>query len=274
MKNQPENSIIRSGIYRGNVRHRRFTPRLRTFQHGVCYFYLDLSEISDLFSIPFLFSSRGPSLFGFRREAYLGPPNIPLDQAVRDHVENESGVRPTGPIRLLSQISYFGFAFNPVSFYYCFDDSGDKVKKIVAEITNTPWGERHAYVLMASGTGTQTFEFDKRFHVSPFLDMDFKYRWGFSSPSDLLNIHMENHRVVGKAFDATLTLKRHSWTTWNIFRSVATQPLMTLKTLALIYLHAALIYLRRIPFVAHPASRGEPHPRGTTGAIQSKGESP
>jgi DUF1365 family protein len=264
-------SPIRSGIYRGKVRHRRFTPCERKFEHSVCYFYLDLDEVPKLFSIPTLFSDRGPSLFGFRRQAYLGPTDIPLDQAVRDQVEREAGFRPTGPIRLLTQITYFGFSFNPVTFYYCFDDSGSMVRAIVAEITNTPWGERHAYVLVASGDGTQKFEFDKRFHVSPFLDMAFKYRWGFSSPDALLNIHMENHRESEKTFDATLTLSRESWSSWNVIKAIAFQPFMTMKTLVLIYLHAAIIYLRRIPFVAHPRSEGKPHPLGT-GAIHAKGE--
>jgi DUF1365 family protein len=273
--------MIESAIYRGTIRHRRYSPKRREFAHSVCYFYLDLAEIPARFSVRGLFSDRGPSLFGFRRDAYLGPVELPLDEAVRRRVEAESGRRPLGPIRMLAQISYFGLTFNPVVFYYCFDESGEKITDIVTEITNTPWGERHTYVLTAGEAGPRstTFEFAKRFHVSPFLGMDYRYRWSISAPLGRLGIHMENHATGSDSFtdeeatfDATLMLKRTGWSGFAVAGALLHQPFMTATTLFLIYLHAAVIWVRGIPFLDHPKSRGEEHPRGKATAIRALSE--
>jgi DUF1365 family protein len=243
---------MKSAIYWGSIRHRRFETKSRQFRHPVTYFFLDLAEIPKLFSHPWFFSDRGPSLFGFRRKAYLGPTELPLDEAVRRRVETESGRRPKGPIGMLTQITSFGHTFNPVTFYYCFDESGDRVTDIIAEITNTPWDERHSYVLSAGDS--LNFEFDKKFHVSPFLGMDYRYRWAFSEPGSFLTAHLENYKsgAAKAAFDATLTLKRSPWTGWNLFLALLRRPMGSLVTLFLIYIHAAVIWLRRIPYVQHP----------------------
>ena len=124
------------------------------------------------------------------------------------------GVVPSGPIRVLTHLRYFGYIFNPVTFYYCFDESGTQVETILAEITNTPWKERHAYVLPAASARRDErvmhFQFDKEFHVSPFWPMDMHYDWRFTAPEERLHVHMENWREDRRAFDATLTLERES----------------------------------------------------------------
>ncbi len=259
---------MKSAIYTGKIRHRRFETKHREFDHSVTYFFLDLAEIPTLFSKPWLFSETGPSLFGFRRKAYLGPTDLPLDEAVRRRVAAESGRRPTGPIRMLTQITSFGHTFNPVTFYYCYDESDEWVTHIVAEITNTPWGERHSYVLTArppleprpGQTKIQSliFDFEKRFHVSPFLGMDFRYHWAFSRPNTSLNIQMENRKggTDRVAFDATFRLKRTPWTKRNLFFTLLRRPFGSLVTLSLIYIHAAAIWLRGIPYVQHPKNLG------------------
>lgn len=271
---------MNSAIYTGHVRHRRFTPKTRVFRHSIRYLYLDLAEIPALFDRRLLLSMRAPALLHFRRSAFLGPRDLPLDEAVRRKVEEASGRRPRGPIRLLTQIGAFGITFNPVSFYYCFDETGDHITDIVAEITNTPWGERYAYVLRAENGAD--FEFEKRFHVSPFLDMDQRYRWRFSAPGGTIAIQMEN-RAVGASesgdsspiFDATLTLRRRAWSPRALAANFLFHPFHAIGTLALIYAHAFVIWARGIPFVPHPAGRGEPHPRGDARAIPSlSGEPP
>ncbi len=156
-----------SCIYEGAIRHRRTEPR-REFRHRLALFYLDLDELPSL--LDGRLTAARPGLLRFRRRDYLGPATRPLDHAVRDAVETHTGARPAGPVRVLTQLRSFGHYFNPVSFYYCLDGAGEQVEAVVAEVTNTPWGERHAYVL-PGGWGS----FDKALHVSPFMGMDHRY---------------------------------------------------------------------------------------------------
>lgn len=252
-----------SAVYTGTVRHRRFEPRVRVLAHSVTYFFLDLEEIPRLFRFPFLFAYDRPALFSFVRKHFIGGRKEPVKSiadTVRERVREKHGFTPEGPIRLLAQISYFGFCFNPVVFYYCYDRTGERLEAIVAEITNTPWNETHAYVLRCSPSenARQKFEFEKTFHVSPFLSMDYGYAWTFTKPTNSLVVHMENHpnaRNPGAKsvhFDATLTLHRHEWSFRAVAGALFRQPFMTLKTLSLIYIHAGILWMRRFTFYPHP----------------------
>ncbi|MEM7517415.1 MAG: DUF1365 domain-containing protein, partial [Planctomycetota bacterium] len=190
-----------SAIYRGRVTHVRSTPRPHRFSYRTTFLYLDLAELPHLFEGRLLWSFERRNLANFRRADYLGPTDVPLEQAVRDRVEKETGQRPTGPIRLLTRVRRFGWVFNPVSFYYCFDATGEALEAVVAEITNTPWNERHAYVLQAESPDAELeqsarsvegrdFVFDKAFHVSPFFGMDQSYSWRLSRPEEKIGVWM------------------------------------------------------------------------------------
>ncbi len=216
--------------------------------------YLDLAELPELFDGTPCWSARRRALAWFKRADYLGPTNVPLDHAVRDLVEARTGARPKGPIRLLTHLRYFGYCMNPVSFYYCFDESGATLETIVAEITNTPWKERHQYVLPVADAAARLkrFGFDKDFHVSPFLPMDMQYRWSFNQPEDRLFVHMQNHRNGEQMFDATLALKHQPVSTFRLLCILATFPLMTLKVIAAIHWQALRLWVKRTPVFDHP----------------------
>ncbi len=204
---------MKSCLYTGTIRHRRFAPRRNDFRYRIYLTLVDLAEMPQLFDRFWLWSARRPALAWFRRADYHGDPRVPLDAAVRDLVERETGARPQGPIRLLTHLRYFGWVMNPVSFYYVYDATDSHVESIVAEITNTPWDERHAYVLRVAdaervGARALRWQFDKVFHVSPFLPMDMRYDWRFTEPGEALHVHMENWRNGAAEFDATLVLKR------------------------------------------------------------------
>ena len=116
----------------------------------------------------------------FRRADHLGPAERSLDESVRDLVEARLGWRPGGPIRLLTHLRYFGLVMNPVSFYYCFNACEERVEAVVAEVTNTPWRDRHCYVLDLRDVPLSKMpraRHAKELHVSPFLEMDLEYRW-------------------------------------------------------------------------------------------------
>jgi DUF1365 family protein len=182
-------------------------------------------------------------------------------------------LRPAGPIRLLTHPRYFGYGFNPVSFYYCYEADGETLAAIVAEINNTPWGEQHCYVLPARAShGTADhklrFQFGKDFHVSPFLPMDMDYDWRFAPPGDRLLVHMENWQDGEALFDATMTLERAPITAGSLAACLATYPLMTGKVAFAIYWQALRLWLKRTPFFTHPDKTGAGH-RTHAGRIES-----
>lgn len=250
---------MQSCIYRGSVRHRRFHPTLHAFSYSLFMMYLDLEELPTLFTGRWLWSSERFALAQFRRADHLGDPHLPLDRAVRDLVEQRLGQRPQGPIRLLTHLRYFGYCFNPVSFYFCYDPSGRRVETIVAEVTNTPWNEQYSYVLgeafnKAPGN-KKHYRFGKTFHVSPFIDMDTDYDWRFCEPGRQLTIHMENRNAGGKFFDTTMTLTRKEISGAALAIALARYPFMTGKVIAAIYYQAFRLWLKKVPFYPHPNKR-------------------
>jgi uncharacterized protein len=258
---------MKSALYTGWIQHRRFGPARNAFRYPIYMSWLDLAELPTVFAGRWFWSTQRAAPVRFCREDYLGPTDIPLDAAVRDRVQAHTGIRPTGPIRLLTHLRYFGFSFNPVSFYYVFDATDSRVETIIAEITNTPWNERHAYVLPVSEATETTarawrFSFGKQFHVSPFMPMDQHYEWAFGVPAEGLHVHMENFErrdgTDAPLFDATLSLKRRPITGGALAGALARFPLIPLRVSALIYWQALKLWFKRVPFHAHPDTQTQP----------------
>ena len=203
-------------IYEGTVRHRRFAPTVREFAPKLFLAYLDVDALpGSLDRLP-LWSARRPAPVRFRPRDFLDGTDRPLGAAVRDLVQARLGRRPTGPVHLLAQLRTFGWLFNPLAVYYCWTPDGRALDAIVLEVTNTPWGQRHWYVLDAQNNMTTTTT-AKAMHVSPFLPTDVDYRITWTAPDAELNLRIEVERDHGPVFDAELALRR---TTINRGRAV------------------------------------------------------
>ena len=255
---------MHSRLYVGQVKHRRYQPRQHAFQYALFMLYLDLDELPALFARRWFWSVTRPALARFRRDEHLGDKSIDLATAVRQLVRDEAGITLSGPIRLLTNLRYFGFGFNPVSFYYCFDESGDRLEVIVAEVNNTPWGEQYCYILPEShnrgNAKSKRFLHDKRFHVSPFMDMGIDYDWRFTQPGEKLVVHMKNYRHSEILFDATLALQQRPVDGMHLAGVLIRYPFMTAKIVAAIYYQALRLWLKRVPLFPHPDKQEAPNP--------------
>jgi DUF1365 family protein len=264
---------MNSCLYVGQVKHRRFSPKHHDFSYKLFYACIDLDEMDTVFDDHRLWSVDSTNIASFRTRDHLKAfscergydDTVPLVERVRDYLELSTGERYRGQIRLLTHFSYFGFRFNPVSFYYCYDDDNENLKMIIAEVNNTPWGEQHCYLIPASddiasddiapddkSSSHIRYFTSKEFHVSPFMPMDIDYDWRFSAPGDQLFVHMENHRQGQKLFDATLKLEQQPLTARNLNTALLRFPFMTVKVVAAIYIQAFILLIKRIPIFDHP----------------------
>jgi|TARA_B110000438_G_scaffold254770_1_gene261199 DUF1365 family protein len=248
---------LQNYIYNGVIRHRRYTPFEHFFSYPLFMVYVDISKVSKILETSLIWNVNKPALISFYRKDYHGEPTKPLDKAVRDTIYKKTGKRINGPIRILTHLRYFGFCFNPVSFYYCFNTSDSKLEMIMAEVTNTPWNERYSYIIdkkMLSGSKKNLVaELEKKLHVSPFWGMDHQYEWLFSEPDESLLVNMKNFKSGMKVFDATLTMKRKALTIKNLLISVLRFPFITLLVVYRIHWQALKLWIKKAPFFPHPS---------------------
>jgi DUF1365 family protein len=249
-------AALASAVYEGVVRHRRHFPHAHAFRYRMAQLYLDLDEVDRIFKGRWLWSVDRRNLAEFRRSDYLGSPQQSLSDAVRECASSALGRRPEGPIRVLTHLRYAGYVFNPVSFYYCYAPDGESLECVIAEITNTPWRERQAYVLaVASATKDGklwSWDFAKTFHVSPFMAMDRRYDWRLSDPGERLRVHMRVLNEGQNEFDASLVLERRPLDASSLRGVLYRYPLMTLRVIGAIHWQALRLWVKGNPLHTHP----------------------
>jgi len=260
-----------SGIYSGWVRHRRYEPKAHRFSYAVFMMYLDLDEVEHVLAKSFWWSTSRWALARFKLADYLGDKangnaSIPaLKSHVCNLVERELNVVVDGRIRMLTNLRYFGFIINPITIYYC-HDRNENLVAMVLEVTNTPWKNRHQYVLRCDPEkAMQRISFNKALHVSPFHPMNMYYHLRSNRPSKTAVVHLSNHMgkdvhkkneqpVVLEAenlvFDATLLMSRQEISSTALARVLLTYPFMTIKVCLAIYWQATKLLIKRVPFFA------------------------
>lgn len=249
---------MHSCLYEGAVAHHRREPVDHRFRYSLVLAYLDLDELPGLVGPGKLLSDRRMAVRSFRRADRLFDPSIPLETEVRRLLRRATDVEHTGPIRLLTQLRWFGYYFSPLNLYYAFKDDGNTVRRVLAEVNNTPWGERHAYVLSPPEPNSGGFPLrvthQKTFHVSPFMDMNAKYRWRLGVPGPELRVSLGRQGGSERRFDANLMLRRKTLSRASLRSAAMRHPLMTTQITAAIYYEALKLWWKRCPYYPHPRS--------------------
>ena len=262
-------AALASSFLEGSIRHRRLAPVGHEFTYPIGLYGIRLSEWERLPELSPAISTRRLNRLWFRRRDYFQPGNGRLDEAVRRHVFLATDWYPDGPVELVTQPRYYGWCFNPVSFYLCYAADADHQdnpvpEAILAQITNTPWHERHSYCLSGGdiqeserGWRTRRYRFPKQFHVSPFNPMEQDYEWLFGFHRDGLKVHMNVRGAEGKAFDATLALNRYPLDRSTIRYALGRYPAETIRASIGIHWNALRLWLKGAVFHDHPGYAGQ-----------------
>jgi uncharacterized protein len=243
-------------LYDSVVRHRRAEPA-HALRHSLRYVLLDLDEV-DAATARGDVPSLGVAGGRFRRTDYFDGTDRALRPALLDLVEGRTGRRPSGPVKVLTQLRVLGWLFNPITAYYCADESGSALDALVLEVTNTPWHERHWYVLRGDEVSGRGQPFAKALHVSPFMPMGLTYRCRASLPGERLALRIELSRAdedgrEHRVFDADLTGRRVDRST-PVPRRLFASAVQTRRVSAAIYAHAAHLWRRGATFHRHPGT--------------------
>lgn len=249
-----------SGLYVGRVMHRRLEPRRHGLAYSVFSVLFDLDELAALDARLRWFSVGRFNLFSFHPQDH-GDGGAVDAAGLRAQVDSrlrEAGLPAGGAIRLLAMPRLLGYAFNPLSVWFCHAPDDGCLQAIVYEVNNT-FGERHSYLIEVDGAQRDAKRVeqrcDKRMFVSPFLGMDLHYRFRIEPPREQLSIGVSVHEPDGRAvLNARLDARRRPLTDGALLRVFFTHPLLTLKVVGGIHWEALRLWLKGVPLQRRPAA--------------------
>ncbi|RDX35840.1 DUF1365 domain-containing protein [Kangiella sp. HD9-110m-PIT-SAG07] len=261
--------MLSNSLVKGWVRHRRYEPRPHQFDYDMKWTLLDLDNVEEQFSQSRLWSIEKAGLVSYRaKDFHQGPRSNPSEkypkatkQNIINSIMQQKGKEFSGKVYMMSHLRNYGYNFNSVCFYYCFN-TDQNLAYIISEITNTPWGERHSYIFDCADdnevqkSNIYQFSFSKEFHVSPFIQMDMLYRWTFKLSEGELRVHMAVLTTEGKKyFDATFTGQLLPLNKTSMNKYVFSHALQPHKMSFLIYWQAFKLWLKRFKVFDHPKHR-------------------
>jgi hypothetical protein len=252
---------MESGLYLGTLRHRRFSPARHEFTYPLFLAFLDIDRIAELMRIsPFAAHNRW-AWASFYDADHFGNLALPFRRRLEDDARQHYVTPPSGQVFLLTHLRYLGYNFNPVSFFYCYNQQG-AFDRVLAEVNNT-FGETQNYWLTPAverpAGENRKYRFPKSFHVSPFMPLNHEYEWTFTPPGDRLVVESINYENGQMLFDSTLKLERHDWSRRELHRALLRFPCITAKIVAGIHWQALRLLLKRVRIVSHPGpGRFEP----------------
>lgn len=263
-------NMFRSKLYEGRVFHQRFRPRKHRLSYRVFSLLIDLEELEALDQAHRWFSYNRFSVLSFWDKDYGAGKNEPLIEYVRNALQSAGIVLTNGRVEMLCYPRLFGYAFNPLSVYYCYD-ANDELQVMLYEVSNT-FGERHTYLIEVDGTAGKTVRQScpKAFYVSPFMDMKGKYDFRLSRPSDDITVRIDQCDEDGVMLKASFSGRAHEITDKNLMSMVLKYPLMTLKVIAGIHWEALKLWRKGLKFFDRPEPPNTPITHVQTEKLEPK----
>ena len=236
-----------SKIYVGKVIHRRFKPKNHYFKYRVFSLLIDLDDLNEIDNKIKLFSYNKFNIISFFDKDHGDRDGTSLKNWVKKKLENIGVDNKEIKIKLFCYPRILGYVFNPLSVFFIYDKN-DKIISIFYEVKNT-FGEQHTYIFKAEDNETLRNSCVKKFHVSPFIDMECNYKFRVNKPSDKISVIIDQSDNDGKLLFASQDGTAKEFSNKNLFVSYIFHPLMTFKVIVAIHYEAFKLWLKGIKFI-------------------------
>ena len=237
-----------SSIYNGKVIHKRFKPKEHFFKYSVFSLLIDLSELSQLDKEIKFFSFNKFNLISFYEKDHGSRDGSSLVAWVKKNLEANNIHFKDVKIKLLCYPRIFGYVFNPLSVFFIYN-SNEKLISILYEVKNT-FGEQHTYIFKVDDD-LKLFQHNcsKKFHVSPFIEMDCNYFFRILKPEDKMSVIIDQYQTNEKILYASQDGKRVDFNSKELLKSYLKHPLMTFKIISAIHFEAFKLWTKGIKFI-------------------------